>query len=93
MIKALSALGECAYRSAIAILLVVLMFTASFSIMGLAQEPRPLTHFKVGSVSTELWQRPPQQPTQRVILDSWSINQERLEIPPRVSHRGFHPRL
>lgn len=90
MVSVLTAVGRSLYQTLVQMLVVVLLFVASFSVMGLMMPAQPLTHYKV---SPEVQIEPPQVPTRRVILDSSFIKQERLEISPPFAAVDPHPRL
>jgi hypothetical protein len=73
MIRALRWIGELGYHASVMILIVMLLFTTSVSALRLHEDPKPLTHFKVGS---ELWQQKPPKREEQGVVESWSIHHE-----------------
>lgn len=73
MIPLLRWIGQLGFHVGMVILVVMLMFTTSFSALRLTETPTPMQHYKVGK---EMWQKPtPPERALPVGPDPWSINQ------------------
>jgi hypothetical protein len=73
MIHVFRWIGQLGYHVSMVILIVMTMFTLSFSALRMTEDPKPLQHFKVQS---EFWRQEPPKRDARIGVDPWSINHD-----------------
>lgn len=86
MFKIVDWISEQVYKVAVIILLIMTLFTTSISALRLVETPQPLDHYKV---DVKRAGPGPNRPL-GVILDTRSIQRERLEIPELWFSRRPH---